>query len=66
MINVINIELAQIYRRLRIVYKEVIRQILLELQEEPNRIDLVLLEKNLVTEEQNCRVYEKFFGIKPL
>ena len=66
MINVINIELAQIYRRLRIVSKEVIRQILLELQEEPNRIDLVLLEKNLVTEEQNCRVYEKFFGIKPL
>ena len=66
MIRVINLELAQIYRRLKIVNKEVIRQILLELEDEPNRIDLVLLDKNLVTEEQNCRVYERYFGVKPI
>ena len=34
MIRVINLELAQIYRRLKIVNKEVIRQILLELEDE--------------------------------
>ena len=66
MIKIINVELAQIYRRLRLVNVEVMRQILLELEDEPTRLDLLLLEKNLVTEDQNCRVYEKYFGIKSL
>ena len=48
MIKIINVELAQIYRRLRLVNVEVMRQILLELEDEPTRLDLLLLEKSAV------------------
>ena len=66
MFRVINRELADIYIKLNILTEDIINGEIESLQMVPERIDLSLLHKGIVNEEQNAQVYQEFFGIEAL
>ena len=66
MFRVINRELADIYIKLNILTEDVINGEIESQQKAPERIDLSLLHKGIVNEEQNAQVYQEFFGIEAL
>lgn len=63
---VINRELANVYIKLNILSESVVNEEIESLIKAPERIDLSLLHKGLVNEEQNANVYQEFFGIERL